>query len=216
VTTEPTENADDKARAERVRKLFLGPCDFVAGVDNLGAMIEAGLPEVAFAGRSNVGKSSLINALTNRNSLARTSHTPGRTQQINFFDLGGRMQIVDLPGYGYAKASKTKIVAWNDMIKQYLKGRPTLRRVCVLVDSRRGIKSVDSEIMDLLDKSAVPWQVILTKIDKISYAELEALTKDVIEVLKKHPAAFPEIHSTSASKKIGFEDLRASLVDLCI
>ena len=156
-------DAADAAALEAGRLLFAKACDFVAGADKLEVVPDATLPEIAFAGRSNVGKSSLINALTGRKTLARTSNTPGRTQQINFFRLGDRLTLVDLPGYGYARAAKTRIAAWTRLVNGYLKGRPGLRRVCLLIDARHGPKDVDREIMTMLDKAAVVYQVVLTK-----------------------------------------------------
>lgn len=196
---------------ERGRKLFAGDCDFTAGVTSLKNLIPMSLPEIAFAGRSNVGKSSLINALTGRKMLARTSHTPGRTQQLNFFDLGKQMFIVDLPGYGYARAAKTKVAAWNQLIRIYLRGRQTLQRVCLLIDSRHGFKDVDVEIMNMLDEVAVNYMVILTKIDKVKKPELDKCIADIQAELKKRPAAFPVVFKTSSAKSLGIEQVRAEL-----
>ena len=199
---------------ERGRLLFAGPCDFVLGVVQQSGLPDADRAEVAFAGRSNVGKSSLINALTNRKNLARTSNTPGRTQEINFFDLGGQLYIVDLPGYGYAKASRSKVEAWNELIRNYLSGRAVLYRVLLLIDARHGIKSADQEIMALLDKDAVSFQVVLTKADKIKPAELERVLKETHEILAKHPAAHPHVHVTSSVKGSGIAELRAEIAEL--
>lgn len=168
-------------------------------------------PEIAFAGRSNVGKSSLVNGLTGRKTLARTSHTPGRTQQINFFDLGARLMLVDLPGYGYARASKKDVNAWSTLVRDYLRGRVGLRRVCLLLDSRRGAGKSDLEIMDMLDKSAVVYQVVLTKADKVKQAALDSCLKDLEKVLKTRAAALPDIMVTSARKGRGIAELRATL-----
>lgn len=189
-------------------KLFAGPCEFVLGVTGLGQLPIADRPEVAFAGRSNVGKSSLINALTNRKSLARTSNTPGRTQQLNFFDLNHKLFLVDMPGYGYAKVSKTERDAWDKLIKAYLRGRPTLRTTFVLVDSRHGLKDNDLSIMTMLDETAVSYRLVLTKTDKIKRQELTSLTKRIEKTLKEHPAAHPEIIGTSAEKGGGITELR--------
>ncbi len=199
---------------ENGRVLFASECNFIAGVDSHERMIPMSLPEVAFVGRSNVGKSSLINAVTGQNALARTSHTPGRTQQLNFFNLRDRMFIVDLPGYGYARASKTKVKAWNKLIRDYLKGRATLHRVCVLIDSRHGIKDVDMEIMKMLDDAAVTYMIVLTKIDKIKSKEREARLKEVEVFIAKHAAAYPFIFETSSSKNLGIEAVRADLSQL--
>jgi len=204
----------DEAALEAGRLLFAKECDFVWGADALPQLPEADLPEVAFAGRSNVGKSSLVNALTGRKTLARTSNTPGRTQQLNFFNLGNRLKLVDMPGYGYAKESKDKVEAWNDMVRRFLRGRVTLRRALVLVDSRHGLKPNDDEIMGMLDKTAVPYVVVLTKADKVRAAELDACRRATEAALKKHPAAFPDVHVTSAEKGMGIAELRASLAQL--
>ncbi|MEH6403096.1 MAG: ribosome biogenesis GTP-binding protein YihA/YsxC [Sneathiella sp.] len=202
------------ARIEAGRLLFAQECQFVAGAATLDMLPDLPLNEVAFAGRSNVGKSSLINALTNRNTLARTSNTPGRTQQINFFDLGGRFSLVDLPGHGYAKASKTKIAAWTDLVNTYLKGRAKLRRVCLLLDSRHGLKDVDREIMSMLDKAAVNYQIILTKTDKSTQVDVKAVVEKIEKELSKRPAAHPEVFLTSALKGVGVEELRAELASI--
>lgn len=206
----------DEAALEAGRLLFARECDFVWGSASLDQLPEADLPEVAFAGRSNVGKSSLVNALTGRKTLARTSNTPGRTQQLNFFNLGDRLKLVDMPGYGYAKESKEKVEAWNDMVRRYLRGRVTLRRALVLIDSRHGLKPNDAEIMTMLDQTAVPYVVVLTKADKVKPNELAAVTRATEAALKKHPAAFPHLHATSSEKGTGIAELRASLTMLAL
>ncbi|BAI71162.1 GTP-binding protein [Azospirillum sp. B510] len=206
----------DEAALEAGRLLFAKECDFVWGANALNQLPEADLPEVAFAGRSNVGKSSLVNALTGRKTLARTSNTPGRTQQLNFFNLGDRLKLVDMPGYGYAKESKEKVEAWNDMVRRFLRGRVTLRRALVLIDSRHGLKPNDHEIMEMLDRTAVPYVVVLTKADKVKEADLDKVRRATELGLKKHPAAFPDIHVTSSEKGLGIAELRASLASLAL
>jgi GTP-binding protein len=200
--------------AEAGRLLFAGPVDFLKGVVAMAGLPEADRAEVCFAGRSNVGKSSLINALTGRKSLARASNTPGRTQEINFFTLGERHYLVDLPGYGYAEAPVAIVERWQKLLKSYLAGRPTLRRAFVLVDARHGIKDVDQEILTLLDKSAVTFQVVLTKIDKLKASDLDAILIQVRGALQKHPAAFPEIILTSSEKGTGIDTLRSIIAHI--
>lgn len=190
---------------------FTRPCNFVISVANLVQLPESDFDEVAFAGRSNVGKSSLINALFNQTKLAKTSSTPGRTQQLNFFNFDNKLYLVDLPGYGYAKAPEKLVKQWQVVLKTYLRGRPTLRRVFLLIDSRHGLKKEDREIMKLLDESAVTYQVVLTKIDKISEKALSAVSLAIIEELKKHAAAMPESLATSSEKKIGLDILKAEV-----
>ena len=212
-TIEPGE--DDGAEAvEAGRVLFAQDCRFVIAVAGLNQLPPGTLPEVAFAGRSNVGKSSLVNALTGRTTLARTSNTPGRTQQLIFFDLGGRLMLVDLPGYGYAKVSKSVVEAWNRLLRAYLKGRVGLRRALVLVDSRHGLKPSDREVMTLLDDAAVPYQVVLTKVDKITQPAMTATVAETEAVLKRHPAAYPAVRTTSARSGLGIAELRAELAKL--
>ncbi len=204
---------DDEAR-EKGRLLFAGPVDFVKGVVAMSGLPPADRLEVCFAGRSNVGKSSLINALTGRKTLARASNTPGRTQEINYFALGESRFLVDLPGYGYAEAPVAIVAKWQALLKQYLAGRQTLRRAFVLIDSRHGIKAVDEEILKLLDRSAVTYQAVLTKVDKINRVEREAVIEQVKSALAKHPAAYPEIVVTSSEKGEGVETLRAIIATM--
>lgn len=214
-TSTNDKDGDDGAEAlERGRKLFAQQCDFVIGVANMDQVPETDLPEIAFAGRSNVGKSSLINALTGRNTLARTSNTPGRTRQVNFFDLGHRLMLTDLPGYGYAKAPKTEIAQWTALIEDYLRGRVGLRRACLLIDARHGIKSTDTQVMKLLDQTAVVYQVVLTKCDKVKKGPLQDRLQSVKTALAKHPAAHPDVIVTSSRKGEGIADLRAALTEL--
>ena len=200
--------------AETGRKLFAGPVDFVKGVVAMSGLPPADRLEICLAGRSNVGKSSLINALTGRKSLARTSNTPGRTQEINYFDVGGQLYMVDLPGYGFAEAPVAVVKQWQALLKNYLSGRSTLRRAFVLIDMRHGIKKVDEEILDLLNKSAVTFQVVLTKADKINAAQREQTLAQVRKALSKHPAAFPELLVTSSEKGEGIETLRALIATM--
>ena len=197
-------------------KLFAGTCDFVLGVADLVQLPDSDRPEVAFAGRSNVGKSSLINALTGRKNLARTSNTPGRTQQLNFFDLGGIFYLVDIPGYGYAKVSKAQKNDWNKVLRNYLRGRANLRCVFVLVDGRHGIKENDIEIMKMLDEVAAPYRVILTKTDKVKDEVLRERKEKTEELLKKHPAAYPQIMFTSAEKRYGLNELQEQVVRVIV
>lgn len=207
-----------KEARERGRLLFSGECEFVLGVAALGQLPEPDRAEITFAGRSNVGKSSLLNALTGRTGLARTSKTPGRTQQLNFFALShklvGRLYMVDLPGYGYAKAPEELVEKWTRLVKSYLKGRPNLRRTYLLVDSRHGIKSVDAGIMDALDDTAVSYQVVLTKTDKLKPAALEACIVATEAALKTRVAAHPRLIATSAESGMGVDELRAAAASL--
>lgn len=199
---------------EAGRLLFARECTFVIGVARIDDLPADDLPEIAFAGRSNVGKSSLINALTGRKTLARTSNTPGRTQQLNFFDLGGRLMIVDLPGYGYAKAPKGEVDRWNRLIRKYLKGRVGLRRLCVLIDARHGLKVSDRQVMDMLDESAVVYQIVLTKADKVKAGDLAKRREEITAEIAKRAAANPAIMATSAVKGAGIPELRATLTEL--
>ena len=195
-------------------KLFRLPCDFVIGAATLDVIPPSDLPEVAFVGRSNVGKSSLVNALTGQKALARTSNTPGRTQQLNFFNLGGKLILVDLPGYGYAKVSKTEIARWNELMRAYLRGRQPLQRVCVLVDSRHGLKDSDREMMEMLDIHAVSYQLVLTKCDKVKAPALEKLILDTENELKQRPAAHPTLIATSSVKSTGLNVLQHELYEV--
>jgi GTP-binding protein len=199
---------------EAARKLFAGPCEFVAGAASFESLIPSSLPEVAFAGRSNVGKSSLVNALTGRRTLARTSSSPGHTQQINFFDLGNRLFLVDLPGYGFAQVSKSMKETWADLASAYLRGRPTLKRVCLLIDSRHGVKDTDRETMKNLDAAAVSYQLVLTKTDHLKPAEVAKAVAAAEAVARKHGAAHPKALATSSQTGFGVSELRAELASL--
>ena len=196
------------------RRLFGGPSRFLLGVAKLEQLPPPAGVEIAFAGRSNVGKSSLINALTGVNGLARASNTPGRTRELNFFDVNSQLTLVDMPGYGYAKAPKHEVKVWQAVLRGYLRGRPGLTRAFVLIDSRHGILKADEEMFDLLDEAAVTYQAVLTKSDKIKPAELEKMRETVGAAVKKHPAAFPEIHATSSEKGGGIPELRAEIAGL--
>jgi len=208
-------DADAEAAAlEAGRLLFAKECSFLRGVVRLDGLPEPRLPEIAFAGRSNVGKSSLLNALTGRKALARTSNTPGRTREINFFALGGALLLADLPGYGFAKAPKTQVKVWTRLVRDYLTGRPNLRRLCLLIDARRGIKDSDREIMTLLDEAAVVYQAVFTKCDKVKAGALAKRLEETAAELKRHGAAYPEIAATSALKGAGIAELRAGLAAL--
>jgi GTP-binding protein len=200
---------------EAGRILFAGPVEFVKGVVDLKGLPPSDRSEVCFAGRSNVGKSSLINALTNRAKLARSSAEPGRTRELNYFDLGdGRMYLVDLPGFGYAKVSRTQAEGWMRLTRSYLRGRPSLRRVFLLVDARRGLMDTDEEVMTMLDKAAVTYQVVLTKVDKMKKAEVDKLAGKIADKLKKRGAAHPVVRQTSSEKGWGIAELRAEIASL--
>lgn len=209
-----TDNEFTEAELKAGRLLFAGGSEFVMGAAKLEQLPRALDCEVAFAGRSNVGKSSLLNALTGRKALARTSNTPGRTRELNYFRTGPDLHIVDMPGYGYARAEKKLISAWQALIKSYLRGRPNLRRVFVLVDSRHGVKPKDVEIMDLLDESAVVYQIVLTKAEKRNSEPLKNIIEKTRPFLVKRPAAHPELHITSAAKDVGISELRAEIARL--
>ena len=206
----------DDEEIEAGRLLFAGRCDFIAAAQNLTALPPISLPEIAFAGRSNVGKSSLVNALTGRTTLARTSQTPGRTRQLIFFSLASRLQLVDLPGYGYAKASKTDIKAWTKLTRKFLVGRQSLQRMFLLIDSRRGIGQADKEMMKLMDDSAVSWAVVLTKVDKIKSEQLQKICDKTQQEISLHVAAYPHIWKISSQTGAGIADLRAHLVSLSL
>lgn len=202
----------------RGRLLFAGPVDFLMGAVSLATLPAADRPEIAFAGRSNVGKSSLVNALTGRKTLARTSNTPGRTQELNFFNFGSGMDqpayLVDLPGYGYAKIERKKVNAWTRLVKDYLRGRPNLRRIMLLIDSRHGLKDNDREIMKMLDEAAVNYQIVLTKLDKLKVAEREKAFKKAEADAKSFIACHPVILATSSEKGWGLAEVRAEIGQL--
>lgn len=199
---------------EAGRLLFAQECRFVAGAASEAALPPDTLPEVAFAGRSNVGKSSLVNALTGRTTLARISHTPGRTQQLNFFDLGARLMLVDMPGYGYAEASKGEVARWTRLVRTYLRGRASLRRTLLLIDARHGLKETDRPWLEMFDEAAVSYQVVLTKADKVKPAELARAIEKLAGELARHVAAHPEVAVTSAHEGRGVAELRTALAAL--
>jgi GTP-binding protein len=205
----------DEDPAERARKLFAGPIEFLKSAPELRFLPDPTAPEVAFAGRSNVGKSSLLNALTNRNGLARTSNTPGRTQELNFFDVGKplRMRLVDMPGYGFAEAPKDLVKRWRFLINDYLRGRAVLKRALVLIDARHGLKPVDHEVMTMLDDAAVSYHLVLTKADKVKRTDLEAVEADTAALAAKHPAAHPTIFTTSSETGSGIAELRTAILE---
>ena len=208
-------SAFDEDAIETARKIFAGPVAFLKSAPALEHLPDPVVPEVAFAGRSNVGKSSLLNKLTNRNSLARTSNTPGRTQELNFFDVGEPLafRLVDMPGYGFAKAPKDVVRKWRYLVNDFLRGRDVLKRTLVLIDARHGIKDVDREIMEMLDKAAVSYRLVLTKADKIKPTELEKVAAETAEEARKRPAAHPDILSTSSETGLGMAELRAAVIE---
>jgi len=205
----------DDDRIEAARKVFAGPIEFLKSAPALSFLPDAIVPEVAFAGRSNVGKSSLINALTGRKALARTSVTPGRTQELNFFDIGSPLsfRLVDMPGYGFAKAPKDMVKKWRFLVNDYLRGRQQLKRALVLIDSRHGIKDVDREILEMLDKAAVSYRLVLTKADKVKATDLAAVIERTAEEARKRPAAHPDIIATSSEGGLGIPELRAAVTE---
>ena len=205
---------DDARFLEAGRLIFAGEADFKWAADKFESLPPIGDSEIAFAGRSNVGKSSLVNALTGRNALARTSHTPGRTQLLNFFDIGGHFTLVDMPGYGYAAVSKAKVEAWTKTIRAYLRGRPTLARVFVLIDARHGIKPIDETLFALLDETAVSYALVLTKADEVKQADLPARIEATQAAIARRPAAYPQVFLTSSHTGLGISELRASVARL--
>jgi GTP-binding protein len=200
---------------EAARKTFAGPVAFLKSAPKLEFLPDATVPEVAFAGRSNVGKSSLLNALTGRNALARTSNTPGRTQELNFFDVGDPLafRLVDMPGYGFAKAPKDIVKKWRFLVNDFLRGRQELKRALVLIDARHGIKEVDREILEMLDKAAVSYRIVLTKADKIKPTELAEVAAQTADEVRKRPAAHPDILETSSETGLGIPELRAAVIE---
>lgn len=211
----PGDDRFDPEQIEAARKIFAGPIQFLKSAPSLDYLPNPDVPEIAFAGRSNVGKSSLLNALTGRTSLARTSVTPGRTQELNFFDIGTplRLRLVDMPGYGFAKAPKDMVRKWRYLVNDYLRGRQVLKRTLVLIDSRHGIKDVDREVFEMLDKAATSYRIVLTKTDKIKATELEDVYAAVGEEVRKRPAAHPDVISTSSEKGMGIAELRAAVIE---
>lgn len=206
---------DDPDFVETARKVFSGPITFLKSAPDLKFLPDPVANEVAFAGRSNVGKSSLINALTNRSGLARTSNTPGRTQELNFFDVGDplKFRLVDMPGYGFAEAPKDIVKKWRFLVNDYLRGRQVLKRALVLIDSRHGIKPVDGDVMDMLDAAAVSYHIVLTKADKIKASALTEVMQRTADDARKRPAAHPDIIPTSSEKGMGLPELRAAILD---
>lgn len=214
--SEPATRAFTSEQIEAGRLLFARPVTFMKSAVSLETLPPMGPPEICFAGRSNVGKSTLINALTAQGGLARASNTPGRTQELNYFSAQDRLYLVDLPGYGYAKAPKGKVEAWTRLTRAFLRGRATLRRVFLLVDSRHGLKPVDLELMDMLDETAVTYQLVLTKADKLKKGQLARMHETTIKAIAKRPAAFPIIALTSSDRGLGIAELRAEIASLAL
>ena len=212
--SEADDGAIGQELVDRANKLFSGPVTFLLSAPQLKFLPEPTAPEIAFCGRSNVGKSSLLNAITGRRAIARTSVTPGRTQELNFFEVGDPVQfrLVDMPGYGFAKAPVKVVERWKQLVRTYLRGRAVLKRTLVLVDSRHGLKPVDTDMMAMLDESAASYRIVLTKADKVKASELTRVREQVAAAALKHPAAHPEIHVTSSEKGMGIADLRAAVL----